>query len=133
MQIGYKGNPCRMEFLSAQTRHLDKENSDNSDNSRIGHSSYAMFDHNITYILCNLMNYHKKLNRVYITNISERMYLFLSIIPESPRWLLSVGRDEDAIQVLQTISKRNQQPWPEQAEKLTVVKNKLHYFSLLCR
>jgi len=47
-----------------------------------------------------------------------KIFVFLRILPESPRWLLATGRLDQVLAVLQTAAKINNRPIPSGIDKL---------------
>lgn len=57
----------------------------------------------------------------HLIDIWQKHFLFIRIIrfvPESPRWLLAMGRVEETMEVLQKASKINKHPLPVNMDKI---------------
>lgn len=46
------------------------------------------------------------------------MYLTIRFIPESPRWLLAMGKVDETMEILQKASKINKHPLPVNMDKI---------------
>jgi len=46
------------------------------------------------------------------------LYGFIRFVPESPRWLLAMGRVEETMEVLEKASKINKHPLPANMDKI---------------
>lgn len=62
----------------------------------------------------------------YINAICLQQVLpFYRFIPESPRWLLAMGKVDETMEVLQKAAKVNKHPLPENMDKII---NQVNYY-----